>query len=238
MQAGLGRNDRRTIVGGRWEHDFDNTTTWRNQFVFDDRNINQPTGSTSAIGDFPSYNYMSDVTKRGEMFGMDSTTFVGGWYNTLTTSSDTCNVMPGGNATLGRLSEQPVQRHDQLRRPRARRTQADAVADRHRRDRLGDDAPERRQYGLRYTAPTGSRRPSQRHDGRPQFQNTAPELALLYRLGQRVAVPRPGRDRLWHAAGLATFSCCRAACPATTLSSRRKPIWATTSAPTGRRTRR
>ena len=44
-QAGLGRNDRRTIVGGRWEHDFDNTTTWRNQFVFDDRNINQPTGA-------------------------------------------------------------------------------------------------------------------------------------------------------------------------------------------------
>jgi iron complex outermembrane receptor protein len=107
--AGLGRNDRRTIVGGRWEHDFDNTTTWRNQFVFDDRNINQPTGATSAIGDFPSYNYMSDVTKRGELFGMDSTTFVGGWYNTLTTTSDTVNVMPGGNATLGLLQSRLFQ---------------------------------------------------------------------------------------------------------------------------------
>src|ERR1700730_10896613 len=62
VQAGLARNDRRSIIGGRWEHDFDNQTTWRNQFVFDDRNINQPTGTTSAIGDFPSYNYMSDVT--------------------------------------------------------------------------------------------------------------------------------------------------------------------------------
>ena len=103
VQAGLGREDRRTIVGGRWEHDFDNTTTWRNQFVFDDRNISQPTGATSAIGDFPSYNYMSDVTKRGEIFGMDSTTYFGGWYNTLTASSDTRNVMPGGNATLGLL---------------------------------------------------------------------------------------------------------------------------------------
>ena len=106
MQAGLGRNDRRTIVGGRWEHDFDNTTTWRNQFVFDDRNISQPTGTTSAIGDFPSYNYMSDMTKRGEIFGMDSTTFFGAFYNTLMASSDTRNVMPGGNATLGRLAEQ------------------------------------------------------------------------------------------------------------------------------------
>ncbi|WP_158671605.1 TonB-dependent receptor family protein [Bradyrhizobium guangdongense] len=103
-QAGLGRNDRRTIVGARWEHDFDNTMTWRNQFVFDDRNISQPTGATSAIGDFPSYNYMSDITKRGEIFGMESTTLVGAWYNTLVASSDTRNVMPGGNATLGLIS--------------------------------------------------------------------------------------------------------------------------------------
>ncbi|AUC97312.1 TonB-dependent receptor [Bradyrhizobium sp. SK17] len=101
VQAGLGRDDRRTIVGGRWEHDFDNTTTWRNQFVFDDRNINQPTGSTSALGDYPSYNFMSDLTKRGELLGMDSTTMVGGWYNTLTTTGTTWNVSPAGNATLG-----------------------------------------------------------------------------------------------------------------------------------------
>src|SRR3954467_9203974 len=91
VQAGLGRNDRRTIVGGRWEHDFDNSTTWRNQFVFDDRDISQPTGATSAIGDFPSYNYMSDVTKRGEILDMESTFFFGGFYNTLTASSDTRN---------------------------------------------------------------------------------------------------------------------------------------------------
>ncbi|MBI5319842.1 TonB-dependent receptor [Bradyrhizobium sp.] len=101
--AGLGRNDRRTIVGGRWEHDFDNQTIWRNQFVFDDRNINQPTGTTSAIGDFASYNFVSDVTRRGEIFGMDTTTYVGAFYNTLPWSSDTRNVVPGGNATQGRI---------------------------------------------------------------------------------------------------------------------------------------
>ncbi len=107
--AGLNRDDRRTIVGGRWEHDFDNTTTWRNQFVFDDRSISQPTGTTSAIGDFPSYNLMSDVIKRGELFGMDSTTLVGGWYNTLTATSDTRNLMPGGNAALGLLQSRQFQ---------------------------------------------------------------------------------------------------------------------------------
>jgi iron complex outermembrane recepter protein len=103
IAAGLGRDDRRTIVGGRWEHDFDNQTTWRNQFVFDDRNISQPTGATSAIGDFPSYNFVSDVTKRGEILGMDSTVYFGGFFNTLAASSDTRNVMPGGNAKLGLL---------------------------------------------------------------------------------------------------------------------------------------
>ena len=139
MQAGLGREDRRTIVGGRWEHDFDNTTTWRNQFVFDDRNISQPTGATSAIGDFPSYNYMSDVTKRGEIFGMESTTYFGAFYNTLTASSDTRNVMPGGNATLGLLREQYLQRHLQLRRSRARGTQACAEPDGGCRHRMGND---------------------------------------------------------------------------------------------------
>src|SRR4029078_11848407 len=51
-----------------------------------------------------SYNYMTDITKRGELFGIDSTTMVGGWYNTLVAFSDNRNVMPGGYATLGRLS--------------------------------------------------------------------------------------------------------------------------------------
>jgi iron complex outermembrane recepter protein len=109
VNDGLGRDDRRTIVGTRWEHDFDNTTTWRNQFVFDDRNINQPTGSTSALGDFPSYNFMSDITKRGELLGMDSTTVVGGWYNTLKTTSGTFNVAPGGDALLGLLQSNQFQ---------------------------------------------------------------------------------------------------------------------------------
>ncbi len=73
VQAGLGRNDRRTIIGGRWEHDFDNQTTWRNQFVFDDRNINQPTGTTSAIGDFPSYKLHErrDPARRNPWDGFD-----------------------------------------------------------------------------------------------------------------------------------------------------------------------
>jgi iron complex outermembrane receptor protein len=104
-QAGLGRHDRRSIVGGRWEHDFDNSTTWRTQLVFDDKNINQPTGSTSAIGDSPAYNFISDLTARGGgIFGLEAVHYVGFFYNTQRLSNYTYNVAPGGNATLGRLS--------------------------------------------------------------------------------------------------------------------------------------
>jgi iron complex outermembrane recepter protein len=183
VQAGLGRNDRRTIVGGRWEHDFDNTTTWRTQFVFDDRDISQPTGATSAIGDFPSYNYMTDVTKRGEIFGMDSTTFVGGWYNTLVASSDTRNVMPGGNATLGLLqantfsdtSDYGVRAREELKLS----PNLTAVAG------IGWETTRLKgintvyQYNT-FNVPIATIPPPTTAD--LQFQNTAPELALLYKI--------------------------------------------------------
>jgi iron complex outermembrane recepter protein len=183
VQAGLGRNDYRTIVGGRWEHDFDNTTTWRTQFVFDDRNINQPTGATSAIGDFPSYNYMTDVTKRGEIFGMDSTTFVGGWYNTLVASSDTRNVMPGGNATLGLLqantfsdtSDYGIRAREELKLT----PNLTAVAGIGWETTLLKGINTVYQYNT-VNVPIATIPPPTTADR--QLQNTAPELALLYRL--------------------------------------------------------
>jgi iron complex outermembrane receptor protein len=180
IAAGLGRDDRRTIVGGRWEHDFDNQTTWRNQFVFDDRNINQPTGTTSAIGDFASYNFMSDVTRRGEIFGMDTTTYVGGFYNTLPWSSDTFNVMPGGNAKLGRIAANTSASHTNWGfRAREEIKLAPALT-----AIAGIGWENTNLWGINTaytytgaapvttTALTGADR---------QFQNTAPELALLFK---------------------------------------------------------
>jgi iron complex outermembrane receptor protein len=99
-QGRFNRDDRRTIVGARWEHSFDKDTTWRTQFVFDDRNINQPTGATSAIGDFPSYNVISDLTKHGQLFGFDATHYVAMFYNSMNSSSDTVPVTAGGGLGL------------------------------------------------------------------------------------------------------------------------------------------
>jgi iron complex outermembrane receptor protein len=182
IQAGLGREDRRTIVGGRWEHDFDNTTTWRNQFTFDDRNISQPTGATSAIGDFPSYNYMSDITKRGEIFGMESTTYFGAFYNTLTASSDTRNVMPGGNARLGLLasntfsstSNYGVRAREELKIA----PNLTAIAG------IGWETTVLRGVNTAYAYPTPNvpTAVTSLISADRQFQNTAPEVALLYKL--------------------------------------------------------
>jgi iron complex outermembrane receptor protein len=182
VQAGLGRDDRRSIVGGRWEHDFDNQTTWRNQFVFDDRDISQPTGTTSAIGDFPSYNYMSDVTRRGEIFGMDTTTYFGGFYNTLSWSSDTRNVMPGGNATLGLLSANVLgeQTNYGLRaREELKLTQSlTAIAG------VGWETTLLKGINTAFTYPVTNSpiATTSLTNADKQFENTAPELALLYKL--------------------------------------------------------
>ena len=100
-EADLGRHDTRTIIGGRWEHNFDNDTTWRTQLVFDDKNINQPTGTTSAIGDTPAINLLTDVTRRSQLFGLDAVYSVGAFYNYEVLNNYTYNIAPGGS--LGAL---------------------------------------------------------------------------------------------------------------------------------------
>jgi iron complex outermembrane recepter protein len=182
VEAGLGRDDRRSIVGGRWEHDFDNTTTWRNQFVFDDRDISQPTGSTTAIGDYPSYNFMSDVTKRGELFGMDSTSFFGGWCNTLTSAGETRNVMPGGNAALGLVQSNLLSTTTnyglRAREELKLNPTITAIAG------IGWETTTLNGVNTAYTYPTVNNPTvavTTVTSAAPQYQNTAPELALVYK---------------------------------------------------------
>jgi iron complex outermembrane recepter protein len=100
-QAGLGRHDRRTIFGARYEHDLTDNTTWRTQFVFDNRDANQPTSSTTYRGTLPSFNVVSDVTRRGNLWRRHSTTFAGGFFNYENINALSANLVPGGHAALG-----------------------------------------------------------------------------------------------------------------------------------------
>lgn len=103
-EGDLARNDRRTIVGTRYEHDFGAATTWRTQATFDSRVVNQPTSATPFKGTLDSYNLTSDVTDRRELFGMAATGFVQVFYNYLDNQSYTFNKTPAGRDGFGALA--------------------------------------------------------------------------------------------------------------------------------------
>ncbi len=104
-EGNLARNDRRTIIGTRYEHDLGPNTTWRTQATFDSRVVNQPTSATPFKGTLDSYNLTSDVTHHGRIAGMDATSFVGLFYNYLDNQSYSFNKTPAGRNGFGALTQ-------------------------------------------------------------------------------------------------------------------------------------
>jgi iron complex outermembrane receptor protein len=104
-EGDLARNDRRTIVGTRYEHDFGPHATWRTQATFDSRVVNQPTSATPFKGTLNSYNITSDVTHKGTLFGVDAPSFVGVFYNYLDNQSYSFNKTPAGRNGFGALTQ-------------------------------------------------------------------------------------------------------------------------------------
>jgi len=111
QQAGLGRTDRRTIAGVRWEHALNEQTVLRTLVVFDNKDINQPTGSTSAQGDTPAFNIQSDLTRTGSLAGLAAVHSAGLFFNYEDLNSYTYNVVPGGDARIGALNSQYFGHH-------------------------------------------------------------------------------------------------------------------------------
>lgn len=104
QQAGLGRFDRRSIVGLRWEHDIDSRTTWRTQFTYDQRHVDQPTSVTSFVGPYNSYAVSSDITNRGRIGATNLTSFAGVNFDYLDFGYQVYNLTPEGGATRGALN--------------------------------------------------------------------------------------------------------------------------------------
>ena len=104
-EGDLARDDRRTIVGTRYEHDLAADTTWRTQATFDSRVVNQPTSANPFKGTLDSYTITSDLTNRSRLFGMDAVSFVGGFYDYLDNQSYTFNKTPAGRNGFGALSQ-------------------------------------------------------------------------------------------------------------------------------------
>ncbi|SDA11723.1 TonB-dependent receptor [Sphingomonas sp. NFR15] len=100
-EGDLARNDRRTIVGARYEHDVSAGTTWRTQATFDSRVVFQPTSATPFRGTLNSYNVSSDVTAKSRLAGMDAVSFIGVFYNYLDAQNYSFNKTPAGRNGIG-----------------------------------------------------------------------------------------------------------------------------------------
>jgi len=183
-QAALGRNDRRTVAGARWEHTFGPDTTLRTQFVFDNRDIKQPTGANSANGTYPSFNVMTDLTHVGTLFGLHATHTVGAFWNYENNNSATYNVVatgptaPGGRSHLGALTQTVVGTHQNYgARAREELTfnkQWQAVAG------IGVEHTNLDAEQTGFTYPTAESPTTTIITAKRDFTNVAPEAALIF----------------------------------------------------------
>jgi iron complex outermembrane receptor protein len=101
----LGRHDRRTIIGARYEHDLDAEDVWTTTVVFDNRDIRQPTSATDYRGTYPSFNIISDLTRRAELLGHSSSMLVGGFFNYENINSEVFNILPEAGPQDGGLTQ-------------------------------------------------------------------------------------------------------------------------------------
>lgn len=181
-QAGLRRNDRRTIVGARWEHDFDAITRVSSSFVFDNRDITQPTSATAAIGVLPSFNLSSDLSRGGRVFGLPSEALFGVFYNSEKVGSGTFNVTNGGGATIGGQTQQTAGTHAnygfRLREQLALTPQFLTTVG------LGGEITDLDARVTNFTYPANASPTSTRINGARKFYNLAPELALQYAVNE------------------------------------------------------
>jgi len=188
-QAGANRDDRRTIGGFRWEHAFDAATTGQVQVVVDDRNISQPTGATSAIGDYLSYNVSTGLTNRSVFAGLPTLSYLGAYWNYLPVDGKTYNVAPGGNARLGLLQSEVtgsttnfgVRAREEVRVATDVAVIAGAAVERTNLDGA--------QKSYKYTT-SGAPMPATLVSVDRQMTNVAPELGILY---------NPSREWQWRA---------------------------------------
>lgn len=177
-QAAFGRNDRRTIAALRWEHDIDAQTTWRTQLGFDERNFNQPFYTTSSRGSYPSWNFLTDLTRRYDLFGMPAVGYVALAYNTIDNHITTYNRAPYGGPTLGALIGNQVAVQSNL----GGRARTEVALSEQWTGVVGISAENTRITGRNDAyAYSAAGRTTTVADANRSFLNVAPELALVYR---------------------------------------------------------
>ena len=172
-----GRHDRRTIVGARWEHDFTNSITWRTQGVWDVKDISQPTGATTARGTTPSFIFLSDGTRKGQLWGHASTTYGGAFLKYEDTNSNGYNLTSAGalgaytSAAFGTILGAGFHLREELGLGE-RATLVGGIGFEHTRLTDGETL---------YTYTTTAAPTTANYNANRSFNNFAPELAFLIR---------------------------------------------------------
>lgn len=175
--AALTRNDRRTVAALRYEHDFDAFTTWRTQLVFDERNFNQPFYTTSSRGSYPSWNFLTDLTHRTDLFGLPAVGYVALAYSRIDNHITTFNRAPYLGPRLGALIGDQTAVQDNLGgRARLEVSLTDRLT------AVAGISAENTAITGRNTAFTTTATGTTRTiaDANRSFLNVAPELTLVY----------------------------------------------------------
>ncbi|MDH2311371.1 TonB-dependent receptor family protein [Methylobacterium brachiatum] len=184
-EGGFGRKDRRTIVAARWEHDIDAFTTWRTQLGFDERNFDQPFYTTASQGSYPSWNVLTDVTRRGDLLGLPAVGYVALAYSTIDTHIATYNRAPYGGPRLGAL----IGVQDAVQSNLGGRARLELALSDQWTGVLGISAEGTsitgRNLAYSYSAGGANRTVA---DADRTFLNVAPELALVYRPDEAWAI--------------------------------------------------
>lgn len=101
--AAQGREDRRTIVGARYEHKLGSATDWRILGTYDVKDINQ---TFSTIGDNvnPNFQMATDLTHRNTLLGFNATHYTGLFFNNVDVESSSffnrADGVPGRRGAL------------------------------------------------------------------------------------------------------------------------------------------
>jgi iron complex outermembrane receptor protein len=100
-QLGQHAHTNRVVSGARWEHDFDNATTWRTQFTYDHLDILSATtppvramGPVSNKGPTVGIAVSTDVTNHGMLFGRPATHFLGFFYDNVRINNNSTTWLP------------------------------------------------------------------------------------------------------------------------------------------------
>ncbi|MBX9815981.1 MAG: TonB-dependent receptor [Proteobacteria bacterium SG_bin5] len=199
-EADLARDDRRLILGLRYEHDLSAGLNWRTQITLDNRDVFQPTNATPFRGTLNSLNLTSELTRRGRLFGLASTSFLGFFYSILDNQSFTFNKAPGGRERLGALA-QTVFGDVQNWGLRAR----EELALTNKLQLIAGIGGERSTIGVTqtiFTYPLGAAPRTQAIPANRDFWNVAPEVALVWqaarplslhaRVGTGYGIPQTG----------------------------------------------